>query len=281
MSWPLALSCQAVVLSVFVYHAENMVLCVALGILVLVVAAVLFVVSLLGYFQPRWFMAVLKRLAPSVLWNFQTEARVAALTIDDAPMEQIDEILDVLRDHQVHATFFVIGSYAATEQGHTAVARMLAEGHEIGNHSWSNFPSVILSVLTAALFELDLTRTHALLTDLLDACQPTASGQTNMHWFRPSHGFFAPGMLTCLASFGYRCVLGDVYPFDPELRCVGLNTWRVKYGVHPGAIIILHDRPHTPATLRKLLPDLVGQGYTLGTLTQIERLCAQVPPAVQ
>jgi len=248
--------------------------CLILGVALICLLALLALVALFAYFQPRWFMWLLQRLAPSVLWSFETTSKIAALTIDDAPMEQIDEILDVLRDNGVHATFFVIGSYAETERGQAAVNRMLAEGHEIGNHSWSNFPSVILSVLTPALFKLDFVTTHMLLTELLNSCPLNTNGQHTVSWFRPSHGFFAPGMLAFLASLGYRCVLGDVYPFDPELKFPRLNTWRVKYGIHPGAIVILHDRPHTPTTLRALLPDLIDQGYTLETLTRVKQACA-------
>lgn len=235
----------------------------------------------LSYLQPRWVMRGLALLFPSVLWSFDTREKVAALTIDDAPSEHIDEILDVLREHGVRATFFVIGSYAGSEAGARAVARMLAEGHEIGNHSWSNFPSAVLAALTPALFELDLTTTHNLLADQLaphvdrSLAAGRDPGRTALRWFRPSHGFFTPHMLAEIRSLGYRCALGDVYPHDPQLPFSRLNTWHVKRGIHPGAIVILHDRWHTAATLRMLLPELVvRRGYVLDTLTRIEAFVA-------
>ena len=249
--------------------------------LLLVTLTLVTVVAALAYLQPRWFMAALRWLSPSVLWTFDTDMKIAALTIDDAPMEHINEILTVLKEYGVHATFFVIGSYTKTESGRAAIERILDEGHEIGHHSWSNFPSWILAVFSSALFKLDFDATHDRLVGLLNITEVRGTGQrsqsTRMKWFRPSHGFFSPGMLAYVALRGYRCVLGDVYPFDPELRSPSLSTWHVKRGIHPGAIVILHDRPHTPATLRALLPELVRvQGYRLETLSFVEQAVAAV-----
>ena len=99
--------------------------------LLLVTLTLVTVVAALAYLQPRWFMAALRWLSPSVLWTFDTDMKIAALTIDDAPMEHINEILTVLKEYGVHATFFVIGSYTKTESGRAAIERILDETVEL------------------------------------------------------------------------------------------------------------------------------------------------------
>ena len=233
----------------------------------------------LGYFQPSWFMRMLQGAFPRILWSFDTSGvKCAALTIDDAPMEHIEDILDALLENKTRATFFVIGSYASTEKGKRALDRMLDEGHEIAHHTWSNFPSAILSLFTPALFKLDFEATDALLQAHIEeyhAKRGVSVGQdvqTEISWFRPSHGFFTPGMLTEVEDHGYSCVLGDVYPHDPQLPFSWLSTWHVKRSIHPGAIVILHDRWHTATTLRSLLPELSLCGYKLDTIEHMVEL---------
>jgi peptidoglycan-N-acetylglucosamine deacetylase len=76
-------------------------------------------------------------------------------------------------------------------------------------------------------------------------------------------------MLDYIEHHGYRAVLGSVYPHDPQIRIPALNAWHINRGIHPGAIIIIHDRPYTPETLRSLLPQLKQQGYELVTVSQL------------
>lgn len=218
----------------------------------------------LAYFQPVGFMRWMELVFPRVLWSVQTKERVAALTIDDAPSEYTAEILDVLREHGVCATFFVIGSYAV-EQGNEILHRMLAEGHELGNHTWDNKPSAFIG---SDAFSVSFVDTHKLLTNVIEEHTGECK-QKSLSWFRPGHGWFHNSMLSFVESFGYRTALGNVYPHDPQIPCTPLNVWHVKRGIRPGAVVILHDRWHTAATLRSLLPQLKQQGYRLVTLTEL------------
>ena len=80
-------------------------------------------------------------------------------------------------------------------------------------------------------------------------------------------------MLSFIESLSYKCVLGCVYPHAPQIPIPPLNSWHVRRGVHPGAIIILHDRCYTVATLRTLLPSLVNdKGYRVVTLSELHDL---------
>ena len=66
------------------------------------------------YLQPRWAMRIVRACAPAVLWDVEgCRSKCVALTIDDVPGRDIDEILEILNEYEARATFFVIGSYAA------------------------------------------------------------------------------------------------------------------------------------------------------------------------
>jgi len=159
---------------------------IALSIIVPPILAVLGVV----YFQPRAAMRHVAQMFPRVVWSFETSEKVVALTIDDAPTKHTAVILDILKQYNVRATFFVIGSYATStratnmrniaavvapangacvapkclEQDTAILHRMLAEGHEIGNHTWTNRGSVFMS---AKSFEKSFVDTHNYLTSVI------------------------------------------------------------------------------------------------------------------
>ena len=98
-----------------------------------------------------------------------------ALTLDDGPSDLTPQFLDVLRDEQSAATFFMLGQNAASHPD--TVRRVAAEGHQIGNHTWSHS---YLTELTKEQIEDELGRTAALLREL--SGQPVGT-------FRPPGGF--------------------------------------------------------------------------------------------
>ena len=111
--------------------------------LVLLVALLLFVVYS-AYFQLRWVVVLVAKAIPSTRFFFSTApTNVVALTIDDAPTQATDSILDILCEFNAHATFFVIGHDAEGRQA--TLQRMVREGHEVGNHTFRDEPSFKMS----------------------------------------------------------------------------------------------------------------------------------------
>ena len=83
---------------------------------------------LLRYFQHRW---------PDVLWRVSTSQKVIALTIDDGPSEYTDEIMEILNDNVVTATFFIIGSQIQGRE--ETLQNLIRSGNELANHGISLF----------------------------------------------------------------------------------------------------------------------------------------------
>lgn len=209
----------------------------------------------------HWKVRHLARDNPRVLYQVETQAKAIALTIDDGPdATTTPKILRVLEHYGAHATFFIITSRVPGNE--ELLRRIVAEGHELGNHLVRDEPSL---KLPPAEFERQLVESHAVLSPF----------QTQ-RWFRPGSGRYDGRMLSTLEAHGYRCALGSVYPFDPQIRWSWFSKRFILSNARPGSVIILHDWDskgrRTIKTLSNVLPVLVKRGYRVVTLTELESL---------
>lgn len=186
------------------------------------------------------------------------------LTIDDGPDNRTTPlILEVLRKHQVPATFFLIGE--KVENNIDLVKKIDEDGHILGNHDYKDFASI-----SRRSFSDTFNRTHILLNDIRE------KGSTNLY-FRPGCGFYNSNMVNIVRKEGYKLILGNIYPHDVMFtRLFGITFIinYILYRVSPGSIIILHDgRPNleTHKVLDILIPKLKDQGYTFKSLDYMEQ----------
>lgn len=208
--------------------------------------------------QPLPVLRLLAKLHPDVLYFVTLKEKVVALTIDDAPHAMVTPLLlDVLREHAAHATFFVIGDHAPGNL--QILERAKQEGHELGNHLAHEYPTVFLP---STQFEKELAEVNGLISPF---------PQTK--WFRPGSGWYNRRILDHAKAQGYRCALGSVYPFDTTIRNQWAISMYIKNQIFPGAIIIIHDgkpdRVRSAAVLKKVLPALKAAGYRIVTLSEL------------
>jgi len=89
-------------------------------------------------------------------------------------------------------------------------------------------------------------------------------------YFRPGSGFFSGKMRNMLGRLGYRLVLGNIYPHDPQIHFWRINASHILSMLQPGGIIICHDRRSwTAPMLRKVLPEIKRKGYHIVTVTML------------
>jgi peptidoglycan/xylan/chitin deacetylase (PgdA/CDA1 family) len=176
-----------------------------------------------------------------------------ALTFDDGPDAAITpQILDTLKRHNVHATFFVMGRHIP---GNEALLRRIHdEGHEIGNHSW-NHPYFTRLPQEQILSEITSTEEAI-----------TKTGVPAPHLFRPPYGDINQAVASQIPLTVVR------WNIDPE-------DWHPKKREHmlehmaayarPGGVVVLHDTEVTTAQmLDPLLTQLESQ-YTLVTVSNL------------
>ena len=209
----------------------------------------------------RWEVRHLARNNPEVLYSVDTSAMAVALTIDDGPDPvTTPALLDVLARNGAHATFFIITSRVPGNEA--LLRRMVAEGHELGNHLLRDEPSIRLS---PEEFERQLVQSDEVLSEFAD-----------IWWFRPGSGRYDARMLETAQKHGYRCALGSVYPFDPHIRWSWFSRRFISSTVEEGSVVILHDwgsrGKRTIKTLTNLLPALRARGFRVVTLSELSGL---------
>jgi peptidoglycan-N-acetylglucosamine deacetylase len=197
--------------------------------------------------------------------ELQSDEKVIALTFDDGPWSHTPQILDILKKYDIKATFFVIGRHI--ESHRQSLQRVTQEGHAIGNHTW-NHHYYNVSAETAAA---ELGQTADLLEDVTGM-------QTLM--FRPPGGNLTNGLANYATQHNYVVVMWSVDSRDyMSSASVASMTEKVLGGIHPGAIILLHDgggnRTATVQALPQILNQLQKQGYRFVTVPELLELKAR------
>ena len=197
------------------------------------------------------------RIVPRV----ETTERLVALTFDDGPTpEPMDEVLGVLASRGVRSTFFVNG--VSLERHPGLGGRLVAAGHELGNHTYSHERMVLRR---PSFIRSEVERTDALIR---------AAGQDGAVLFRPPFGWKLVGLPWYLARTGRTTVTWDV---DADAPPAGHDAERIVAAclprVRPGSIVLLHPwfdgREPSRQALPVLIDRLQADGYRLVTVREL------------
>jgi peptidoglycan/xylan/chitin deacetylase (PgdA/CDA1 family) len=197
----------------------------------------------------------------------ETQDKVVALTFDDGPSGYTHHVLDVLEREHVHATFFLIGDQVRDYPGQ--VRRELRDGSFIGNHTYTH-PDM-----------LQVSFGHAF-KELQGAQQAIwqATGFTPCFWRAP-YGSIDDALKYLARAFGMVSIQWDTDPQDFTDPPAAEIYHRVLYGnpkdpdpgVHPGAIVLMHDgggsRSHTVEALPRIIDALRARGYRFLTIPEL------------
>ena len=179
-----------------------------------------------------------------------TEKKVA-LTFDDGPAgANTEAVLDILKEENIGAVFFCIGKNIAGREA--TVQRMHHEGHVVANHSFDH----------GAMF--DLLGSTAMIDDLrlADAEVQRVTGKVPK-LFRPPYGVINPALTKAIKTGGYQPLGWSIRSFDTTAGNADALTQRVIRNLHPGAVILLHDRCEvTASALRNIIQEIRRNGYT-------------------
>lgn len=196
-----------------------------------------------------------------------------AMTFDDGPHpSNTPRLLDMLKQRNIKATFYVVGKNV--REYPDIVRRILAEGHEIGNHTWDH---QALSSMSAERVHQELAMTH-------NAVLEVAGYQ--IRTMRPPYG--ATNLRVkqqCYQEFGYPTILWSVDPLDWKRPGSSVVAQRIISSTHAGAIILSHDI-HEPTinAMPQTLDALLNKGYRFVTVSQLLNMQSTAPvaaPAVQ
>lgn len=189
-----------------------------------------------------------------------------ALTYDDGPNDPwTGKLLDVLDQHAVKATFFLIGHYVELRP---EIAREVARrGHVIGNHTYTH-PNLIFSSKSASQSELSGT----------ERALEQAVGE-HSRLFRPPFGARRPATLRTVKGAGLETIMWSVKPWDWRAPSAEWILARAKEQIRGGDVVLLHDgghlqlgadRSHTVAATDELIRRYKGEGFEFVTIPEMQ-----------
>ena len=294
-------------------------------VLLLVAGAVVGICFLVFWVEPLGVLGVLERLTPGIVYRVQmgepsirqgqtqepgsknepgapNQTQMVGLTFDDGPHPVFTpQVLDILKSHDAKATFFLIGERARRYP--ELVARIKAEGHEIGNHyirdgatlfhSDEEFVRNLLETEKAiGLMEgrsveqkpgrkdgdvkLPVQGLHTgkgihggrtkvpPLQNVTHKAPGERDTERGRKLFRAPGGVAWPRQLRLAREYGYTCVLGCAYPHDPMRPPVWYMRWLIEKNLRPGTIVILHDGISDASRSVRALPDVLVAGRKKG-----------------
>ena len=191
------------------------------------------------------------------IYCVQTEEKVVALTFDAAwGNEDTQQLIDILGQYQISATFFIVGDWV--EKYPESVRALAAAGHSIQNHSDTH------PYLTQC--------SPQEITDQLNACNDKIEAITGTRptLIRPPYGDYDDTVVTTVRSMGMEPIQWDVDSLDWKELSAGEITQRVTSRVQPGSIVLFHNAAlHTPEALPAIIQTLLQEGYTFLPVSQL------------
>ncbi|NEP05382.1 MULTISPECIES: polysaccharide deacetylase family protein [Okeania] len=207
--------------------------------------------------------SVPKRFQSQTVKNItlNSKQKVISLTFDDGPWNKTTEqILDILKKHNIRATFFVVGQHLNVRQ--EIGKKIVEEGHVIANHTW-NHPSK-KSKMSPDLIKSEIGRTADLIYKI--------TGRTT-NLFRPPGGVLVNGLADYAKERKHTVVLWSADSVDWYYRSAKEITKKVLNKASNGGIVLLHDgggpRGHVVEALPNIIAGLKKQGYEFVTIPEL------------
>lgn len=227
---------------------------------VVILIILLLIIALACYFLFQISKSRTFQFFGGLISRVETSQKVVALTFDDAPAPRVQEVLDILKENQVKATFYETGT--GIEQYPEIAKVIVGAGMEVGNHSYSHERFLLKS---QSFIDSEIQKTNKLIND---------SGYYGEITFRPPNGKKLFGLPWYLYEHKIKTIMWDV---EPDTYVAGNSEAIIKYTldhVRPGSIILLHpfcekecaaDREALP----KIIKGLQSKGYTFITVSEL------------
>jgi peptidoglycan-N-acetylglucosamine deacetylase len=194
--------------------------------------------------------------------RIDTTMKIVALTFDDGPtVDGTNEILKVLDEMQTRATFFLIGT--ELEQNPGEARKIVAAGHEVGNHSYTHTRMLLVS---PSFVREEIEKTDRLIH---------AAGYSKEIHFRPPYCKKLFALPWYLYQTGRKTITWDVEPDSSPKIAADANRIieETRASVRPGSIILLHamypNRRPSLQAIRGIIGTLKQDGYQFTTVTEL------------
>jgi peptidoglycan-N-acetylglucosamine deacetylase len=232
----------AVLLALFTTLINNLLTLKLLLVLVLVIGYLVLLV--IGAYR------VCSGFYLKVFCRKRTSEKIVALTFDDGPdPANTPVILDILDRQNVPAIFFVIGRKAELHQD---IFRIInKKNHLIGNHSYCH--AFFFDLFGRKKMEQDLLKSEIVIKNI--------TGK-KVELFRPPYGVTNPILAKVVKKLDYKAIGWSVRSLDTVKKDENELVKRIRRGLHPGAVILMHDnREITAKVLERVILMVKNEGY--------------------
>lgn len=191
------------------------------------------------------------------VWRVPMERKEIALTFDDGPYPFYTPLLlHELERSRAVGTFFLVGR--SSQEFPDLVRQIIADGNEIGNHTFNHYK---LTKLSASDIAVQITKDAELL-------EPFTGRPITL--FRPPHGRFDHRVVALAHAMGYDTIFWNDSPEDTKNVLPSLIVQRVLLHATPGGIVLLHNGQYkTVEALPVIIDRLRAEGYTFVTVSQL------------
>lgn len=196
-----------------------------------------------------------------LIYKGSTSNKIIALTFDDGDDgENIKEILQILTENEVKATFFLTGE--AAESHPKLIKSLLTNGNTIGNHSYTH-PS--FTDLSSTQMKNEVNKAETVIENI--------TGQSTKPFFRPPYGNYNSSVLQAVGDAGYtKTITWTIDTLDWTGISASEITQRVLSKASPGYIVLMHagsGAVNTPAALPDIIKGLKDKGYQFVTIPEL------------
>lgn len=183
--------------------------------------------------------------------------KIIAITFDDGPTEFTPKFLELLKKNETKATFFCIGKQI--EKYPEIFRRIIEEGHEIGNHTYSHSNKT------------GFFSTQKMISEITKNDQTILKfGNIKTELYRPPFGITNPNITRAIKKTEKKSIGWNIRSFDTLIENPDKITSRIIPKIKPGSVILLHDTSEkTLLVLEDLLLFLNRENYKAVTISQL------------
>lgn len=187
------------------------------------------------------------------------DEKLVAMTFDDGPSPRTTiKILEILKEHDAKATFFVVGQNALKNQ--SLMQEIVKQGHEVGNHSFSH---VQLTRVSIGRVKNEIASTSKIIHE--------STGSAPV-WFRPPYGSINKKIENVAEELGLKTILWTDDPRDWSRKATAVSIEnKVMGNLKSGSVVLLHDNHSaTIEALPVMLKKIKERGYKLVTVNELK-----------
>ncbi len=207
----------------------------------------------------KWMNSRTYQLVGTIVNHVETKEKLVALTFDDGPTGNVDDLLPLLDKYNAKATFFLIGR--ELKENLPAAEKIVAAGHQIGNHTYSHNRMVFKSL---SFIKEEIETTDALIRE---------AGFEGEIDFRPPNGKKLVGLPYYLNKNDRETITWNLEP-DSYYEKPKDKVNYVKKNISPGSIILLHPMYDKTGneykTTEGILSALTHMGYRFVTVNELQ-----------